>query len=334
MLFRGKNRTEEDRRKPYGFLDVFSQSLLFCQDKVAGRGEDSYLLSVNEKAGLFAVLDGCGGIGSRRYEEYGGKTGAYVASRAASEALAWWFSDWCSGRIGTSDPAAEMKQVLDLRMAACKNSILSKSALKGGMKKDFPTTLAACLLRADPETGAVLTDVIWSGDSRVYVLDRAGLHQLTRDDLRGMDAMQNISKDGVLTNVISASHPYEIHRFSTDAVQQGLIFAASDGCFEYVPSPMHFEYLMLDALMSAESLADWEKGIHGVLLQTAGDDTTLCGALLRFREFPQVREYYRGRWQYMREHYIEPMRQAGDEERQRFWEEYRTEYEQMPEMTT
>ena len=38
MLFRGKNRTEEEKREPYGFLDVFSQSLLFCQDKVAGRG--------------------------------------------------------------------------------------------------------------------------------------------------------------------------------------------------------------------------------------------------------------------------------------------------------
>lgn len=38
--------------------------------------EDSYLYSFNENKGLVGVFDGCGGIGSRRYEILNGKTGA------------------------------------------------------------------------------------------------------------------------------------------------------------------------------------------------------------------------------------------------------------------
>ena len=36
-------------------------------------GEDSYVFSINDTHALLGVFDGCGGIGSRKYEMYGGK---------------------------------------------------------------------------------------------------------------------------------------------------------------------------------------------------------------------------------------------------------------------
>ena len=39
---------------------------------------------------LLCVADGCGGLGSRRYAELDGQTGAYAASRVAAQSVKRW----------------------------------------------------------------------------------------------------------------------------------------------------------------------------------------------------------------------------------------------------
>ncbi len=49
--------------------------------------------------GLVGVFDGCGGIGSRRYEILNSKTGAYIASRIVGECVAEWFEEYSERNI-------------------------------------------------------------------------------------------------------------------------------------------------------------------------------------------------------------------------------------------
>ena len=77
-------------------------------------------------------------------------------------------------------------------------------------------------------------DFYWCGDSRGYILDGNGLHQVTVDDVTVTDAMMNLREDAPMTNVASASRPYEIHRKQVQLSEPAVVFAATDGCFGYL----------------------------------------------------------------------------------------------------
>ena len=79
--------------------------------------------------------------------------------------------------------------------------------LKGNLMKEFPSTLSLVLI-APWKSNALVTEFIWAGDSRGYILDSSGLHQVTVDDIANTDALENLSEDAPMKNVISASHPY------------------------------------------------------------------------------------------------------------------------------
>ena len=83
--------------------------------------------------------------------------------------------------------------------------------LKGNLMKEFPSTLSLVLI-APWKSNALVTEFIWAGDSRGYILDSSGLHQVTVDDIANTDALENLSEDAPMKNVISASHPYVLNR--------------------------------------------------------------------------------------------------------------------------
>ena len=82
------------------------------------------------------------------------------------------------------------------------------------------------------------------------LVDSAGAHQLTRDDIRDHgDAMTNLRADSV-----DQQRHVRRHRLSW-SITLGLslrapflLVAATDGCFGYLPSPMHFEHMLLTDL--------------------------------------------------------------------------------------
>ena len=311
-----------------GLFASFSQSLFVAQDKVKDHGEDSYLLAFRENAGVCAVFDGLGGSGSRQYKEYGDKTGAYIASRAVSEELYNWFLLFSEDQAGlaASKLSQDLKARIDKRLSACKDSEIKKSSLKSSMTRDFPTTLSMLLFRTNRK-GGISANVIWAGDSRCYWLDGGGLHQLTRDDTHQQDAYEALFKDAAMNNVISASAPYSFSEYILDGLSRGIAFSATDGCFGYLQSPMHFEYLVLDSMMRAESIDEMEKTLHERLTQIAGDDFTLTGAVFGFETFRKMKAYYRKRYEVLFQKYIEHFRESSKDQRLGLWQEYRGGYE-------
>ena len=309
------------------FWDIAFSDLLIAGEKISGKGEDAYLNFASENGGIFGVFDGCGGLGARQYTELGGWTGAYTASRAVAYGLFDWFQDACLAENWWEQAAEQAGRSAADALGRCKGLVRTKSMLMGGMQKEFPTTAVIGLLYWLSEKRQMGADFLWAGDSRGYVLDRSGLCQITRDDAEGQNAMSEIYSDGALTNVMSASAPFTLHERHLTLSAPAIVFAATDGCFGYLGSPMEFEYCLLDTMMRAQTVEQWEKALGEVFDGTAGDDYTLSGQLLGFRDFSACRQYYKGRYQYLQMEFMLPLRNGGREERYRLWELYRPGYE-------
>lgn len=307
------------------FIDRMDQFFVIHGEKVPGKGEDSFLLSINEKAGLAAVFDGCGGSGARVYKNLGGKTGAYIASRTLSETMYGWFEkSWDENEKMYRLSAETLKTDIDARFARLREISGSSTTLRGSMMKEFPSTLAAAVLQ---ENGSnVLAEFLWSGDSRVYILDGQGLKQISADDLPVSDAMENLRQDAGMNNVVSASHPYRIHVRKRKLDHPCVVLAATDGCFGYLKTPMEFEKLLLGSMMAGESIVQWQEALDSQIGKIAGDDYTMSVISLGYGSYRKMKAVFGKRYEYLQEAY--PLYQnTSEEEMFRQWSEYRREYE-------
>lgn len=292
------------------------------KEKISNNGEDSYLYMFTPNGCIVGVFDGCGGSGAKKYEKYQGKTGAYMASRAASGAACDWFIELADG--SSSDDVLSLKKKITEYIALCKKVGGRTSTIKGSMSKDFPTTAAIMLMNTNQD-GIVVT-CLWAGDSRCYLLDEDGLKQLTEDDLGEIDAMENLTADGVLTNVISASKDFSLHHKSITLTKPAILFAATDGCFGYFSTPMEFENLLLTTLNSAKNAEEWESGISAVLQEVAGDDFSLVGAALGFGSFKNIKTAFEKRHAELIDKYICGLDAKTLEEKTGLWLIYKTNY--------
>ncbi len=296
------------------FASAESLCSLFC---VAGEmkeknGEDSYYYATNGNKVVVSVFDGCGGIGSRRYGNYSGKTGAYVASRAVCGGVKNWFE------TDGANPET-IKLNIERALKVCDKFADKGGRLMGSLGKDFPTTAAITV--ATQRNGGIDAICYWAGDSRCYMLDYNGLHQLSLDDVDGEDAFSNLSDDGVLKNVITANFAFTVNRKDLQINHPCILFTATDGCFGYVNTPMDFEYLLLDVLTKAESIKDWQTKLNSSILKFAGDDYTMSVASFGFESFDALKGYFAQRKAIVEANYINtavPVEQR--------WELYKKEY--------
>lgn len=312
-------------KKYYDFLNITDQYFSVRGEQVIGKGEDSYLIYLNECGGIIGVFDGCGGSGARKYPAFDGHTGAYVASRILAEETYYWFKAEQS-RMGLDikNEKKVLKENIDRRLKACTRKDKTESLLMGSMHKEFPSTLATAVVRY--KEGKAGVSVLWSGDSRVFFLDKNGLHQATIDDLPNPDAMLNLREDAGMVNVVSASHSYEIHEETYLLEVPCVIFAATDGCFGYLKTPMEFEKLLLGCLHEAKSIAHWQELLDERFKQIAGDDYTLCMLILGFGSFQKLKDYFLQREIYMKKTYplsgLTPESELFSQ-----WEKYKAGYE-------
>lgn len=295
------------------------------KEKIPGNGEDAWFYSANCDGVGFGVFDGCGGAGAKTYAHFPnhpGKTGAYLASRITSSAVMAWFSENAS-RI-PEDANQLLKQEILKRLRFAENHYGEQTSIKSRMIKAMPTTAAFAFL--SETAGVTQADCFWAGDSRVYLLDQDGLAQLTTDDLSVSDAMDNLYMDGILTNCVNLSVDFTIHRRRLMLKAPAVIFAATDGCFGYMGSPMEFEYALLEALSQSGSMDGWKRNLDFAFQRVAGDDYTLCGAVLGFCGFQNLWSSLMRRKQELEWAYFSQMGDISRGEKAAFWNEYKTGY--------
>ena len=302
-------------------LQMLSQKVIVEGEMIAGKCEDSYLYLANEEMIVLGVFDGCGGSGARKYPVFGNHTGAYLGARIVCGVVHDWFD-----RYAAEIPEEKWLEYLKVEITRNLKRYAEKggkSLIKGSMISSFPTTATFTVCRYIENKLCV--EYIWAGDSRGYLLNKKGLFQITEDDVDGEDAMSNLTNDGVLTNMISASSNFVLHNRRLEPEMPCVVVNATDGCFNYLRSPMHFEYLLLDSLLSADNIAQWEKNLEQNMRAVSGDDHDLTMALFGYEEFGNIHEEYKSRLAYIEETYILPWDKAEPEEQQQLWLRYQRE---------
>lgn len=304
--------------------------LSFCKEQIPEHGEDSFCYAFCDTAGMVAVFDGCGGAGAQKHACYGGHSEAYVASRLCAGVV---YDDFCR-EFPTQQTAEEfvrkhltpdLQQTLETYAPAQEEGGFR---IRGSLVRTLPTTAAMAVIRPGGQDGLQVS-TIWAGDSRVYILDRRGLAQLTVDDTTVPDPMENLYEDGVLKNVICKDRPVRLHCVNYRVELPFAVFAATDGCFGYVSTPMEFEAMVLSSLRQSRSVDQWEKVLAQRIGAVAGDDHTLCLAACGFESFEAMRRTLTDRCGELEQAYLQPLSALASDDRPRrrlLWEKYEPNY--------
>jgi serine/threonine protein phosphatase PrpC len=300
-----------------------SVSFKFCTAKVAGEGEDSDpILRVGPDLGLLGVFDGMGGAGGRVYDTPDGRhTGAYIASRFARNLVERLMLELIKPEWNLDGPAtaAELHRSLASSLAARLAELKApETALRSKLVKALPTTMTlAVLQRSDPTASTYDCHLFQAGDSRAYVAEPdGGLRQLTTDHLRsGGDAMRNLTDDSVMSNCISADTEFYIEHHQVQLQAPFLLLCATDGCFAYVRSPMHFEHLLLSTMQAARDVPTWQQALEAEVTAITGDDAAI--ALLGLgADLDGFKKLCKDRTDELRRRYIDPLNELDGQVRQ------------------
>jgi serine/threonine protein phosphatase PrpC len=290
----------------------------FNLGKVPDHGEDSDpILRDGPDLGLVAVFDGMGGAGGTVYETpEGRRTGAYLASRIARDVverrmLDLLEPDWnLNGEAAAEDLRGSVQQALRERL---EDLDAPPSGLRSRLLRSLPTTMAVVALqRTQPGGSTWACHLLWAGDSRAYVFEPAGARQLTTDDLRHpVDAMANLHQDSVVSNAMSADTDFHVNYRRIELRAPFLVACATDGCFGYMSTPMHFEHLVLSSLQHARTTTAWSASLQSEITDVTGDDAamSMMGVGATLKEFqalfaPRVAE--------LEEQFIAPLDEVTD----------------------
>jgi len=305
--------------------------LAFGRALVENQGEDSwcYSLDPENRRGLIAALDGCGGSGARRHQLDGrenGATGAYIASRAVAFTLYRWYEEQLHGL-----PEAPLHDAISDALQQAREAYppVSSLAIGGSMVRAFPTTLSAATVQA--ETDGAQLRIVWAGDSRCYLLTPDGLAQLTQDDLvGGADAMENIFFDSPMSNVLCADRAFTLNERRLRVREPYILLTATDGFFGCFPSPMDFEHFLLRTLSAADTPDGWQQAMRAQIDPIAIDDYQAVILGSGWASFAAMRESFLPRLNHVETTYIAPMNEHSPRSREQMmelWQRYKPAYE-------
>lgn len=256
------------------------------------------------------VCDGLGGSGFTKHkipegtEGFTIKTSAYVGSRIVSACVEKFYQEHWEALAASDQDIAEIGKSVESLKGNLEATIqsyveeLQVTLPQSKTIKIFPTTLASAYYLP---CGNKLTVVgIWAGDSRIYVLTPSkGLQLLSLDDADG--AANSMNSGTVMTNCIYAGSFYLNYCVYT-LEEPGIVFCCSDGCFDYLPSPLNMEWLLLNAILSAPSNdaeGFWgevlEESIRDGIYETIKDDTTMAGICFQFDSLVSLQKAFQPR---------------------------------------
>ena len=297
-------------------------------------GEDSFVLRRDENSTLLCVADGCGGLGSRRYPVLENKTGAYIAARLVTRAVSMWAQEAAALPANEQEGEIFVKTLQnDLHALlvgfAQKNCTEEKSRIVGSMQRRLPSTLCAALTAQGAARWREAC-FLWAGDSRGYVLDEEGLHQCTQDHLRGNpDALDSLYRDMPLSRMLSADTEALLSLRRLRAPMPCMVITATDGAYGSLMSPMEFEMMLLDTLMSARNWESWQKKLSNRIAKLAQDDATLLMEPCGTDSFEEMKKRLLPRRAALQKQFVTPCRRHSRDAAylKEKWQEYRENYD-------
>lgn len=246
---------------------------------------------------MIIVCDGLGGGGQNRYKFNGEmRTSAYLGSREISQAFHKYcdvnYDKICSSMENPEEIITDLKKYISKSLTDFVAENELKNLVRGKSMQMLPSTLAAIIYKVCDEHIDAL--VISAGDSRAYMLTSdKGLQQLSEDDV--LDGVDAYSKSATMTNNISQNGEYHVNYAYYKLPLNCILFVSSDGCFDYVSTPMEWEYILETAIVNCKNVLDSENDALGEsignILEKRGlkDDCTIAGTIFGFSESDELR---------------------------------------------
>lgn len=285
-------------------IDLKKQNNSLCINvpKKEAKGEDAnpIVLQLGDTVAV-GVFDGMGGAGATEYVTINGThTGAYIASREVKKTV----EDYMRSANCVIN-SQELTSVIQKKLTDCVVSLgIKPSGLRSSIIKTLPTTLAFVIAKKEEKNTNIKS--YWCGDSRNYILTKTGLQQISIDDLvNPQDPLENLRNDEALSNCVSQDKSFKINEKEVVIREEpSAIISATDGCFGYLSTPMHFEYILLKSLNKANDCEDWKKLIEEELVPISGDDFSL-GLVLMDVSFEEWKILMQGRLDTITSKYID-----------------------------
>lgn len=279
-------------------MDIFSTYALIDHRPLGDKGEDAYAFDfAHHQFHVQAVFDGCGGAGAWKYPEFKNATGAFVAAQM----MAGTFQHWCTSL--TLEMLSNPSLAADSFHSAAEQSLQDCKAkcapmgVTGSLVKAFPCT-ATISIQEYRDPHHLQVTALNAGDSRVYILTpQDGLLQFTKDDSRGNpDPLESLRDSVPLSNLLNADKPFRITPSSVTVPLPCAIICATDGMFGFFRSPMDFEYILLDTLVHARTIHEFEDNFKKRVVEVTGDDSTCIASFYGFHNMNEVRTKMNGRY--------------------------------------
>jgi len=105
--------------------------------------------------------------------------------------------------------------------------------------------------------------------------------------------------DAPITNCIEFGKDFILNHMHHTFELPIILIAATDGCFGYLKTPLHFEHLLLRELLSSLTMEDWSKNVAHAIGQYAQDDYSMSITCNGWHDFTRMRDAFSHRYQYL-----------------------------------
>lgn len=260
------------------------------------------------------VCDGLGGSGNTKHDVFEAgnetptkRTSAYLGSRIVSDCVENFYQSHTGAFISSGLARDSVESLVGEMKAAISDALAAGleqyhiEPLRSRTLRTFPTTLASAVYC--PCNGGLKILAVWAGDSRVYVLSPSrGLQLLSVDDADG--AADSMNSSSAMNNCISAGNPFRLNYALHEMNEPGIVFCCTDGCFDYIASPLHLEWALLNTVLECMPACDGAQ-LGDILASSIrdsvypdhllGDDTTMAGICFQIGSGALMKSLYRPR---------------------------------------
>lgn len=222
--------------------------------KTRSENQDRFrIYEIDDTTGIAVVCDGMGGT-------KGGGLASDIASNAVYERL-------CLSYRDGMEPRAVKSMLISAVTAA--NSLVYDKSREDDENRGMGTTCVAALVHSG------MVSIASVGDSRAYLLDKNGIHQITNDHTivqylksHGMideSEMKNHVMKNVITRAVGVEPNIEVDYFELEAEAGSVILLCTDGLTNYCSDELLYGKVYRSPLEQAASeLIDYANNKGGM----------------------------------------------------------------------
>ena len=283
-------------------------SLTIYTEKIVNKGEDAkpLLTQLDDNDYMISVFDGLGGAGGSNITSSKDvvNTHAYFGSRILRDCFVQ-LSNAKNKKVIT-DKELLKQYIIDFMNDDLIN--FSQKDVKMLSKKPtkLPTTFVASVI--NQSKADLKLDVLWAGDSRCFsMMPGQSITTLTKDDTKDSDDDPlNLKMDSPMINYVNAEGNFYINQNKIKLTGKNILIVATDGCFGYFPSPIHFEYSLLKSLSESTSIEAWQKMISQDIKNVTKDDATMSLIAFGWDNFLEIKDDFEKDYINLKNNFIEP----------------------------